>query len=95
MAAMPSGTYLAVTCSGPFEALPWRISCIYDWYRALLSSAEALRHMQHSSAAAVACLREAGATGCSDVTGFGLIGNLAEMTRASQVLSWGQEASTV
>ena len=67
------------------------MSCIYVWYRALLSYAEALQHMQHSSAAAVACLREAGATGCSDVTGFGLIGNLAEMTRASQVLSRGQE----
>ena len=66
-----------------------------DWYRALLSPAEALRHMQHSSAAAVACLREAGATGCSDVTGFGLIGNLAEMTRASQVPSRGQERSEV
>ena len=57
------------------------------WCRALLYSAEALRHMQQSSAAAVACLRDVGATGCSDVTGFGLVGNLAEMTRASHVPS--------
>ena len=51
--------------------------------------------MQQSSAAAVTCLREAGATGCSDVTGFGLVGNLAEMTRASQVLSQGQKTFTI
>ena len=47
--------------------------------------AGALQHMQQSSAEAAACLRAAGATGCTDVTGFGLIGHLGEMTRASQV----------
>ncbi len=41
--------------------------------------------MQQSSAEAAALFREAGATGCTDVTGFGLIGHLGEMTRASQV----------
>lgn len=45
----------------------------------------ALQHMQQSSAEAAALFREAGATGCTDVTGFGLIGHLGEMTRASQV----------
>ena len=40
--------------------------------------------MQQSSAEAAALLREAGATGCTDVTGFGLIGHLGEMTQASQ-----------
>ena len=44
--------------------------------------------MQQSSAEAAALLKEAGATGCTDVTGFGLLGHLGEMTRASQVLSW-------
>lgn len=42
--------------------------------------------MQQSSAQAATCLRQAGATGCTDVTGFGLIGHLGEMTRASQVI---------
>jgi AIR synthase related protein, C-terminal domain len=40
--------------------------------------------MQQGSAEAAACLRRHGATGCTDVTGFGLVGHLAEMTRASQ-----------
>ena len=41
--------------------------------------------MQQSSAAAAERLAEAGASGCTDVTGFGLIGHLAEMTTASKV----------
>lgn len=41
----------------------------------------ALAGMLQSSAAAAACLRQHGATACTDVTGFGLIGHLAEMLR--------------
>ncbi|KAK9840782.1 hypothetical protein WJX81_004350 [Elliptochloris bilobata] len=47
--------------------------------------AGALEAMQQSSEAAAACLREHGATACTDVTGFGLLGHLVEMARPSRV----------
>ena len=43
----------------------------------------AIDHMDRSNAAAADVLREHGARGCTDVTGFGLAGHLSEMTRAS------------
>jgi len=46
---------------------------------------EAISAMDASNAAAVHILAESGATGVTDVTGFGLLGHLAEMLRASQV----------
>jgi selenide, water dikinase len=42
-------------------------------------------HMQQSSAAAADILRSHGARACTDVTGFGLLGHLLEMLRASGV----------
>ena len=43
----------------------------------------AIDHMDSSNARAAEILREYGARGCTDVTGFGLAGHLSEMTRAS------------
>ena len=45
----------------------------------------ALSSMQQSSAEAARILKAHDATACTDVTGFGLVGHLVEMTRPSQV----------
>ncbi|MDP4623265.1 MAG: selenide, water dikinase SelD, partial [Hydrogenophaga sp.] len=45
----------------------------------------ALRSMRQSNQAAAQVLRSHGATACTDLTGFGLLGHLVEMTRPSGV----------
>ena len=46
---------------------------------------DAIAAMLQSSAHAAACLLAHGATACTDVTGFGLLGHLAEMLHASEM----------
>ena len=45
----------------------------------------AIDSMLQSNQAAAACFRDYSATACTDITGFGLLGHLVEMIRASQV----------
>jgi selenide,water dikinase len=65
--------------TGTLFAADMRLKARGDWIE------KAIESMQVSNQAAVSVLRQHGVTACTDVTGFGLLGHLMEMVRASQV----------
>lgn len=68
----PIGTGVLLAANG-------RARCRADWLSLALES------MLQSNRAAMAVFREAGVRACTDVTGFGILGHMAELARAAKL----------